>query len=131
MRKSRFPSVGQGAVERDDRAPLGPMLLFTKFLDAVPEPLTETDCHAWVAIDDGIEILARDLQEHRIVERAHIRPMRFTTEQRHLAKTIAITVSGEYAVPSALQPRVGLKSTRNDDVKCVPGVIFAHDEVAL
>jgi hypothetical protein len=107
------------------------MLLFTKFLDTVTEPLTEADCHARVAIDDGIEILTRDLQEHRIVESADIRPMRFATEQWHLAKTITITVGGKNTVPSALEPRVGLKSTRNDDIKRVARVIFAHNEVAL
>ena len=57
--------------------------------------------------------------------------MRFTTQQRHLAKTIAVTVSGKNAVPSALEPRVGLQSTRNDNVKRVTRVIFAHNKVAL
>ena len=64
MRESRLPGIWQGAVKRNDRAALGPMLLFAKFLDAMTESLTETDRHAWIAIDDGIEILTGDLQEH-------------------------------------------------------------------
>src|ERR1700680_1009413 len=95
------------------------------------EPLTEADCHARVAIDNGIEILPWDFQEHRIIERADIRPMRFATEQRHLAKTVAVTVGGENTVAPALEPRVSLKPTRNDDVKRVARVIFAHDEIAF
>src|ERR1017187_8991144 len=64
------------------------MFLLAKFLDTMAQPLAETDRDAWIAIDDGLELLARDLQQHRIIQGPDICPMRFAAEQRHFAKAI-------------------------------------------
>ena len=107
------------------------MLLLAKFLDAMAQPLAETDRHAWIAIDDGLEIRPRDFQQHRIVEGPDVCPMRLAAKQRHLAKTISVAVRGEDPFPSALEPRISLKTTRNNHVQRVAWVIFAHHEVTL
>src|SRR5262249_20123465 len=107
------------------------MFFFAEFLDAMTEPLAEADGHARVAIDDRIEILARDFQEHRIVQGLDIRPVRLAAEQWHLAETIAVAVCREDTVAPALEFRVRLQSARNDSVQRVARVIFAHDEVAF
>lgn len=107
------------------------MFFLPKLLDAMPHPLAETDRHAWIAIHNRIEILAGNFQEHRIVERANVGPVRLAAEQWHFAKTVAVAVRREDPIPSALQPRVGLQPARNDHIQGVARVILAHHEVAL
>src|ERR1017187_290492 len=107
------------------------MFLLAKFLDTMAQPLAETDRDAWIAIDDGLELLARDLQQHRIIQGPDICPMRFAAEQRHFAKAITVAIRGKNAFPPALEPRVRLQTTRNNNIQRVAWVIFAHHEVAL
>src|ERR1043166_3026901 len=107
-RQQRFPRAGHGAVQRDDRAPLGAMLFFAELLDAMAHPLHEANGDAWIAIDDGVEAVARDFEEDGIVECPDAGPLRFPTQQRHLAEAITVAIRGEDAFAPALEPCVSL-----------------------
>ena len=107
------------------------MFLLPKLLHPMPHPLAEADRHARIAIHKRVEILARDFQEHRIIERADVGPVRLAAEQWHLTKAFTIAVRGENPIPPALQTRIGLQPARNDHVQGVAWVVLAHHEVTL
>src|SRR5439155_25530632 len=107
------------------------MFFFAEFLDAMAHPLHEANGDTRVAIDDGVEAVARNFQENGIVEGADAGPLRLAAEQWHLAEAIAVAVGGEDAFTTALKPRVRLEPTGDDCVECIARIIFAHHQIAL
>ncbi len=92
-RQQRLARARHRAAQGNDRAPFRPLFFLAQLGHPFAHPLGEPERQPWIAPKHGRERFARNFEQDRIVQRANVRPLGFSAQQRHFTKPIAAGIS--------------------------------------
>ena len=79
----------------------------------------------------GLEVLAPEHEQARVLHRDHVGRARLVVDHRHLAEEAALAQDGEDDLAAVLRDEDDLDLTRRHEVERVAGIVLEHDDAAL